>query len=116
MSLEDETLHLLEGTFHFLSPYTPLWSELSSLRDNLCHTYGPYHAFMRDNLALEHFYSTLGASLGFLLTYPLLYHELFMYCGLISRVCKEIKAYFILLQLLLVKYCYFNEKGARSFI
>jgi hypothetical protein len=49
------------------------------------------------------------------LTYPLLYHGLFMYCGLISRVCKEIKA-FILLGILLGKYCYFNEKGARSLI
>jgi hypothetical protein len=98
MSLEDETLHLLEGTFHFLSPYTPLWSESSTLGDHTCHTCGLYHAFMRDDLALEHFYFTLGASLGVLLTYPLLYHGLFMYCGLISRVCKEIKALFYFLR------------------
>jgi hypothetical protein len=39
-----------------------------------------------------------------------------MYFGLISRVCKEIKAYYIFLGLLLGKYCYFNEKGARSLI
>jgi hypothetical protein len=32
--------------------------------------------------------------LGVLVTYPLLYHGYFMYCGLISRVCKEIKALF----------------------
>jgi hypothetical protein len=45
---------------------------------------------MEDELALEYFYFTLGASLGVLLTYPLLYHGYFVYCGFISKVCKEI--------------------------
>jgi hypothetical protein len=39
-----------------------------------------------------------------------------MCCGLVSRVFKETKAYFIFLGILLGKYCYFNEKGARSLI
>lgn len=64
MSLEDETLHLLEGTFNFLSPYTPLWSESSTLGNHLCHMCGLYRAFMRDNLALENLYFTLGVIFG----------------------------------------------------
>jgi hypothetical protein len=71
---------------------------------------------MRDDLALEQFYFTLGASLGFLLTYPLFYHGLFMYYVHISRVCKEIRALLYLFRAFLGKYCYFNEKGARSLI
>jgi hypothetical protein len=39
-----------------------------------------------------------------------------MYYGLICRVFKEIKALLYFLRALLGKYCYFNEKGARSLI
>jgi hypothetical protein len=52
-------------------------------------SYDLSHAFMRDDLAFEHYFFTLGASLGVLLTYPLMYHRYFMFYRFISRVCKR---------------------------
>jgi hypothetical protein len=44
---------------------------------------------MRDDWMFELLYFILEASLGVLVTYPLMYHVYFMCCCLISRVCER---------------------------
>jgi hypothetical protein len=59
---------------------------------------GDLHAYEEDNFAYEHVLLHLASIFEGILTYLLVYHGYFMYYDLMSRDCKEIKAFLYFLR------------------